>query len=397
MFAIQNQVETLSYRVQVFRHNDERFKSLKDANVLIYWPHGVGDFVFLGYVLPLLEPTNRYWVTRFGDDFVSVMEGSESITPIYTGVIKAGDGRKLCNQHFGAEHEQLNGDDQDLKFPLSFHQTLTKNRIDAFFWTSFPETYGHSSYPFHSKARGLIPQMVEDVASCSARLGAPLRNCISWTLDAWIQRWVENRLATFAGFGRRKLCLIGRNGYTNIEKNWGHLWREDMPRGKQVEGEECRDFMRLLLKKDPRWLFLSVEDRHFEGQHTLKSKDLNAFTYAELFGCGEEPRLPFGLVMKALINIADLAVGVPTGVLFLCLLKKDLPTVGIWTAHLPSWYTEPGQSAIHVISRNIADQGLDRRPGSFQDKAGLHFRLLKVDKRIISGEQALNAVEMLIK
>ena len=30
-------------------------------------------------------------------------------------------------------------------------------------------------------------------------------------------------------------------------------------------GEECRDFMRLMLKKDSKWLFLVTEDRLFEG------------------------------------------------------------------------------------------------------------------------------------
>ena len=390
-------METLPYRVCVFRHDDERFKSLRNTNVLIYWPHGVGDFVFLGYILPFLEPTNRYWVTRFSDDMLSVMEGCESIIPVYTGLITVRNGRFNGRQHFGLKYDELHGGEENLKLPLSFHKMLLENRIDTFFWTNFLETYGHSDYPFHSKARNLIRNMIPDTVSCPTRLGSPLPNCISLKVDPWLQRWVESRLATFAGFGRRKLCLVGRNGRTNLDKNWGHKWREDMPDGKQIEGEECRDFMRLMLRKDPNWMFLSMEDRRFEGEHTLKSKDLHSFTYAELFGCGAGPRLPFGLVMKALINIADLAVGVPAGMLFLCLLRHDLPTIGVWIAHHPSWYHEPGQSAIHVISRNISDRNLDQRPGSFEDREGLHFNLLKVDSRIVSGEQVLNAVEKLLR
>ena len=100
-------METLTYRMRVFRHDNEGFRSLKNANILIYWPHGVGDFVFLGYILPLLEPTNRYWVTRFGDDMVSVMEGNELITPIYTGLVKANDGRNLGHRHFGLKYDEL--------------------------------------------------------------------------------------------------------------------------------------------------------------------------------------------------------------------------------------------------------------------------------------------------
>jgi len=390
-------METLPCRVRVLRHDDAEFKSLKNTNVLLYWPHGVGDFVFLGYILPLLEPTNRYWVTRFGDDTVSIMERSEAITPIYTGLIKSSDGRHYGNRHFGLEYDKLGGGEEQLDLPLGLHKIVTENQISTFFWTSFFETYGHSRYPFHSKARSLLPHMIAEKPSCPNQLDSPLRNCISLEVDPWLQGWVESRLATFAGFGKRKLCLIGRDGHTNIDKNWGHLWREEMPDGKRIEGEECRDFMRLFLKRDPNWMFLSMEDQRFEGEHTLKSKDLNAFTYAELFGCGPGPRLPFGLVMKALINIADLAVGVPAGMLFLCLLKKDLPTVGVWIAHLPSWYNEPGQSAIHLISRNISDLGLDQRPGSFEDRDGLHFNVVKVETRIITGQQVLDAVERLTK
>jgi hypothetical protein len=389
-------METLGYAIRVFRHNDEGFKALKNVNVLIYWPHGVGDFVFLGYILPLLEPTNRYWVTRFGDDMVSVMEGSELVTPIYTGQVKANDGRNWGNRHFGLKYEELHNEEYLITVPKGLHNVLMKNCINVLFWSGFPETYGHVSYPFHSKARNVIPNMVSEEIILSTQLNSPLRNSISLHVDSWLQRWVESRLATFTGFPDRKLCLIGRNGHTNIDKNWGHRWREDMPEGKRIQGEECRDFMKLLLKKDPNWMFLSIEDRCFEGEHTLRSKELNAFTYADLFGYGDASRLPFGLVMKALINLADLAVGVPAGMLFLSSLRNDLPTVGIWTAHLPSWYYEPGQSAIHVISKNIVDSRLDQRPGSFESRYGLHFNQLKVDTRIITGEQVLFAVEKLI-
>jgi hypothetical protein len=351
----------------------------------------------LGYVLPLLERTNRYWLTRFGDDMISVMERSELITPIYLGLIKASDGRNYGNQHFGLKYEKLCGEEEELNFPLALHKILKENGIDVLFWSGFPETYGHSEYPFHSKARNLIPCVISSEAISRIQLRFPLRNSISLQVDPWLQRWVESRLATFTGFGKRKLCLIGRNGHTNIDKNWGHRWREDMPDGKQIQGEECRDFMRLLLKNDPAWAFLSIEDRSFEGEHTLKANELNAFTYADLFGCGPEPRLPFSLVMKALINIADLAVGVPAGMLFLCLLNKNLPTVGVWIAHVPSWYNEPVQSAVHVLSRNVTDLSLDQRPGSFEERDGLQYNLLKVDTRIITGEQVLYAVEKLVK
>ena len=130
-------METLPCRVRVLRHDDAEFKSLKNTNVLLYWPHGVGDFVFLGYILPLLEPTNRYWVTRFGDDTVSIMERSEAITPIYTGLIKSSDGRHYGNRHFGLEYDKLGGGEEQLDLPLGLHKIVTENQISTVFLDKF--------------------------------------------------------------------------------------------------------------------------------------------------------------------------------------------------------------------------------------------------------------------
>ena len=86
-------VKTRSMRLCTHDRGD--FASIRKENVLIYWPHGFGDLVGLGYVLPLLEPSNRYWITRFGDDYLSVMDGSEYVTPVFVGgppAVLAGDG-----------------------------------------------------------------------------------------------------------------------------------------------------------------------------------------------------------------------------------------------------------------------------------------------------------------
>jgi hypothetical protein len=112
-----------------------------------------------------------------------------------------------------------------------------------------------------------------------------------------------------------------------------------------------------------------------------------------LFGAPEIGVLPFGLVMKVLVNLAELCVGVPSGPFHLAMAKPGLPTVGIWIEHLPSWYDEPKAASRHVISRNVRDCGLDLRPGSFFRKEGLEFRALRVDSRIITGEQVMAAVE----
>ena len=57
------------------REDRGRFAALRDKRVLIYWPHGLGDWVHFGAVAPLLEPSNVYAITRFGDDYVALFEG----------------------------------------------------------------------------------------------------------------------------------------------------------------------------------------------------------------------------------------------------------------------------------------------------------------------------------
>ena len=97
------------------------------------------------------------------------------------------------------------------------------------------------------------------------------------------------------------------------ERIWGHNWREDLPDGMRREGEEARDFLRLMQERDPGWLFVTMEDRHFSGEDTIRDRALRCVSYAELFGqqgCGG---MPFGLVLKALVQLAELVIGVPAG------------------------------------------------------------------------------------
>jgi hypothetical protein len=80
------------------------FKSLRDTNVLVYFPHGFGDFVQILAALPLLNATNRYWITRLGDDYTCVMEGNAVVTPVYTGfkAVMREEGRSCALRTLGA-------------------------------------------------------------------------------------------------------------------------------------------------------------------------------------------------------------------------------------------------------------------------------------------------------
>lgn len=398
MIGVEAAIHTKIRTMRVFTHDRGGFSSLRDENVLMYWPHGFGDLVGLGYVLPLLEPTNKFWITRFGDDYLSLMDGSAYITPAFAGgppAVHAGDGQSVMVRHLGVSYDSINGEEQKVQLPESVFEVCRRNKIDTLLWTSFPETFGRRPFPYHSKARNLARHIAPRSSYPVLESNIPLINGVSFSVAPWLSAWVEARLRNVAGLGHRKLCIIARNGYTSTGKNWGHRWREDLPLQKRRQGEECRDFMRLLLKKDRRWLFLSMEDRAYEGDHTLRSSDLHCYTYADLFGSVHAGTIPFGLILKTIVNFASLSIGVPTGPFHLTMAKRDLPTVGVWIEHSPTWYDEPKDCALHLVGSEVVRM----HPQVLIDDSegrGLGHRIAAQPTRTITGEQALCAVETLL-
>ena len=142
--------------------------------------------------------------------------------------------------------------------------------------------------------------------------------------------------------------------------------------------------------------FLAMEDRIFEHDNTLRDRALNCWSYAELFGTPDDFSLPFGNLMKAILNVADLVVGVPAGPYHLAMVKPELPTIGVWAEHFPSWYDEPKEASLHLLSRNLRDHGIDKRVGSIYEMGEAKFKCWHLDSRIIPGESVLNAAEELL-
>jgi hypothetical protein len=388
---------TLPRDMRVYAGHPGAFQPVVGSNVLIYFPHGFGDWVQISHVLPLFEPSNRYWICRFGDDSASVMEGS-SVQPVYLGAKapRCDYGSGDANCHFGINGDLPDGTVQRLSLPVQLHELCRRNAIDVVFYPRFWDTGGNGPFPVHTKARNLLNDLRIRERAPSVDLAAPLRSCIDFRVDPWVTRWVEARLGNFGGFGARKLCLISRHGFTGAGKNWGHLFREDLPEGRRREGEECREFMRLMLRKDPDWMFLTMEDRMFAGDDSVRSDELHCYSYAQVFGELGTGVLLFGLALKALTNLADLAVGVPAGPRQLWMAHPSLPTVGIWIEQMPSWYDEPKEASIHVLSANLRASGADSRPGSFTRLGALEFRTVRADTRPITGEQVLQAAEALL-
>jgi len=387
-------IEIKPFYVETFESSGQRFSEIRGRRVLFYWPHGFGDWVFLSYICRFFDVSNKYYITRFGDDNVALFDGCEYITPLYTGInsTHCGDGEAFGIRHFGLEDRYKQSG--ALLLPETLHRACVRNKIDLVVHTPLWESHGSFPFPYHSKIRSLAKTWISD--DRHSVLNDPLKSVVSFTVDGFVQRLVERRLQTWMGLKGKRLCLISRNGYTSVGKNWGHLWRDDLPVDKRREGEEARDFMRLMQKRDPKWIFLVMEDRLFEGFNTLRNREAACWSYAEIFGSPDTSFIPFGLILKAILNVADLMVGVPAGPYHLAMAMPGMPTIGLWTEHFPSWYDEPKAESIHLLSRNLRDEGISTRIGSIRAIGETGFQCWDLDDRVIPGEVVMSAAEHLL-
>ena len=161
----------------VLREDRGRFAALRDTRVLIYWPHGLGDWVHFGGVLPLLEPSNTYAITRFGDDYVSLMEGSAPIEPLFSGVRSPQDGASRGARHLGLSLHRCDGRRVSVALPPPLDDAVMRFAPGVVLWTDYPETEGRTAYPFHTKARNLIRLLVRDERLANRRSRGSAAKC----------------------------------------------------------------------------------------------------------------------------------------------------------------------------------------------------------------------------
>ncbi len=356
--------------VRAMREDRGRFAALSGRRVLIYWPHGLGDWVHFGALAPLLEPSNTYAITRFGDDYVSVMEEHPQIFALCSGVRAPSDGADLGARHFGLSLRACNGGSVRMELPWPIGHNVSAFAPEILLWTDYPETEGRTPYPFHTKARNLARLLVPSARLRSFDLSQPLVNTVDFTAPPATQRRLDERLARFAPPGTR-LCILSRAGVTAARKNWG-------------DSSEARDFAMRMRRDDRRWHFVSMDDEHLGD---------GAAGFRELFADLDEP---FARLYKGLAARAHLFVGIPAGPLHLTMARGSIPTIGLWLAHHPDWYDEPNPAAIHLIGRRVRDHGFDRRPATTSKPASLRHRLRYLDTPTIDSQAVLEAVRALI-
>ena len=257
---------------------------------------------------------------------------------MYVGIdsCHCGDGALIGMQHFGDRHLDSDGSVKTVEIPHSLYVGCRANNIEVLIDIPFGESHGGEPFPFHTKARKMLKRLVSEERLNSFRLNRPLPSTINFSVSPNVQQWVDARLRNGLGLDATKhLCVITRSGYTSVYKNWGHRWREEMPLGKRFEGEECRDFVKLLKAKNERWRILVMEDRLFDGNDSVSDFSIGCLSYAQLFDGDLGGPLPFAWILKAVLKRAELVVGVPSGPTHLALAMPHLPVVGIWFTAIP--------------------------------------------------------------
>ncbi len=356
--------------IRAMREDRGRFAALRERRVLIYWPHGLGDWVHFGYVAPLLDDSNAYAIARFGDDYVSMLEGSPLVRALFSGVRAPGDGAELGAAHLGLTLRQCTGKEVRLEIPFPLAQAVAEFAADTLLWTDYPETEGRTAYPFHTKARNLARLLVRRERLVTFDLSQPLRSSVDFVASEATQRSLDERLARVLPKGKR-LCVISRAGITAARKNWG-------------DGSEARAFVAALRRRASDWIVMSMEDEDL-GE--------NVIGFRSLFAEVDEP---FARLLRALAPRVDLFVGVPAGPLHFILARGGVPVIGLWVAHHPDWYDEPNRDAIHVVGRYVRDRGFDRRVATTSKPPSLRHRLCYLDTVTIGAEPVLDAASQLV-
>lgn len=351
--------------IPTMREDRGRFAALRDRRALVYWPHGFGDWVHLGYVLPLLDPSNRYAVTRYGDDYVSVLDGNSIAAALHGGVRSPDDGSREGAAHLGLALRRCNGRPATLHLAEPLASNVAAFAPDALLWTDYPETEGRTAYPFHTKARNLVRLLVGRDRLRALDLSGPLQSAIDFSAPPDAQRRVDERLAQVAPPGT-KVCIVSRSGVTAARKTWG-------------DGTEVRAFAQLLRNASSAWCIISMDEEDL-GERSAGFRAL----FADL-------DLPFGALLKAVCARVDLLVGVPAGPLHFALARGGIAVVGLWLSHHPDWYDEPNPRAIHLVGNYVRERRFDRRIASTSKPPASQHRLEYLETNGIPAQRVLSA------
>ena len=365
--------------------------TLKNANIVIYFAHGIGDFVMFNNVVHFLaKNNNKLYITRFGDDYIGIQDRCELLQPLYVGInsINTNDGADYSNQHF----QLLNSD--KLKITAAMQKNLERINCTHVCVEDMLEHRGNIfKPPFHSKPRELI-QSFQDLLTPEEResLKRPLPNAINISPNPLVDELIERRLRTLTPYNDdTKLVVITRYGATSCSKNWGHTFRTP---AYPKEGDEARRFISLCRHKNKKIVFVSMEHRHVCGKDSIVNHAYNVFGFGELFSPVEPESLsiPYAMLLMALFRKTDIHVGCATGASGVATLFANLRNVILWPEMFPSWFFEPTPNTYNLIGSDDVDS---RKAcmGSFDIYEGLNYQTTYIRTPHIPPEVVYRLIE----
>ncbi len=356
---------------------DERggyFARLRNRRVLIYWPHGLGDFVHLSYLVPLLEPSNAYYLTRFGDDFVHLYDEGEILQPMLSGVRAISDGSEFGARHLGIDFKKIRNRSTKVELPEPLRRRVREAQIDAILYTDYPEYEGKRAFPFHTKIRALARDLVSPERLASFDFSKPLRSSLRFAAPAESIRRIEERLRTYVASGER-FILVSAGGHTNLKK----IWPEP----------EIEAFAHEMQARDAKTKVITVDER---TSAAIGREPGLAPTTRDLFG---DMNVPFAHMLMALIRASYAFVGVASGPLHAALAIGGRPIVGIWLAHYPDWYDEPHSGAIHLAGPYVYRKKLNRRKATTTSPESFRARAVPFLRQPPAAKDAIEALALL--
>lgn len=345
---------------------DERrlmFAQAHDARVLVYWPHGLGDFVHFGTVVPQLEPSNEYFITRFGDDFVHLFDGAVGIAPLYSDVRAIGDGAAQGARHLGIEWKKIRNRPAELTLPQPLAARMRDARIDTVLYTDYPEPEGRSPFPFHTKVRALLRKLVAPQRLATLDLARALPSALRFDVPTQTGERIEERLRGLVGEGDR-LYLLAPGGHTTPAKAWPQA--------------EIDAFVTGLSAFDARGRVLTLDEPSMRAA----------------FG---DLDVPFAHLLATLLRHAHATIGVSAGPLHAAMAMRNAAVVGIWLAHHPDWYDEFYAGSLHLTGPLVTRKALDRRPASRTTPPDLRQRVRAYPDRVPGAADAFEALAQLLR
>lgn len=323
-------------RLRLFDERGMRFAKLRNARVLIYWPHGFGDFAHLGYLLPLLEPSNRYWIARYGDDFSALYRENRYAAMLPSGIQATENafGNAARDRHLGARYGSATGKSVRLSLTPTLAAGVREQGIDSVLWTDYPDAHGALRFPYHTKIRSLARRLILPERLATFDLRRRLSHAVPFhEADLEARSLIDQR------FGERfgdcaELCLVQSGGHTAPKKAW--------------EAAEVHAFASRYLAANPRRAVLLLNERAVSGEARIA-------TWRELFASASPgpEGLPYARILRAVLERTALMVGVPAGPTHLALATGRISTIALWRAHHPLAYEEPNPYALHMISESV--------------------------------------------